>query len=271
MSAAMRADWRASDSFDGSDGAQTDEEHFWEDPKRRGMPSPEKDQSQAQVDQLPVDVPYSLWPSPPTPPMPPMPPPTPVFLMQCPCYGCWDPASLAPCDSCDSTSISASTSPSPPSPSSTASTGSAQAKAAGTLKHPHCRPCNKQSKCKQLQCKYCHHPSHVGPGCSRGQRRRDSAARRARGPDETFQKLEKEAKKLVRMAWQHELLVEVVRGLGEQAMRMKGRQKTQQFEGRSPEKWLIGRLAYLGVDDDRESMLRALQEAQKVFESSTST
>ena len=128
MSAAMRADWRASDSFDGSDGAQTDEEHFWEDPKRRGMPSPEKDQSQAQVDQLPVDVPYSLWPSPPTPPMPPMPPPTPVFLMQCPCYGCWDPASLAPCDSCDSTSISASTSPSPPSPSSTASTGSAQAR-----------------------------------------------------------------------------------------------------------------------------------------------
>eukprot|EP00439_Symbiodinium_sp_Y106_P051756 s3186_g6.t3 len=114
----------------------------------------------------------------------------------------------------------------------------------GDARHPNCRPCNKQGKCKHWQlggCRYCHHPSHHALSCSRGQRRRDSAARRALERDAMFQRLAQEAANLIRMDWQQEDRVEVVRRLGEQAIKMKGRVKTQHFEGRSPEKWLIGR------------------------------
>jgi len=137
----------------------------------------------------------------------------------------------------------------------------------GDARHPNCRPCNKQGKCKHWQlggCRYCHHPSHHALSCSRGQRRRDSAARRARERDAMFQRLAQEAANLIRMDWQQEDRVEVVRRLGEQAIKMKGRVKTQHFEGRSPEKWLIGRLAHLTAEDDRLAMLRALLEAQEM-------
>ncbi|CAE7949925.1 Ttn, partial [Symbiodinium sp. KB8] len=137
----------------------------------------------------------------------------------------------------------------------------------GDARHPNCRPCNKQGKCKHWQlggCRYCHHPSHHALSCSRGQRRRDSAARRALERDTMFQRLAQEATKVIRMDWQQEDRVKVVRRLGEQAIKMKGRVKTQHFEGRSPEKWLIGRLAHLTEEDDRLGMLRALVEAQEM-------
>ncbi|CAE7771797.1 Ttn [Symbiodinium pilosum] len=132
------------------------------------------------------------------------------------------------------------------------------------------RPCNKQQKCKQRLlsgCKYCHHPDHATTSsCSRGQRRRDSAARRARLEDPEFQRLALAAMNLVRMGRQRpDELFQVVKELGNKAMEMKGRVKTQEFEGRSLEKWLIGRLAHLGHKDDREFMLKELLKAQKGF------
>ena len=49
----------------------------------------------------------------------------------------------------------------------------------------------------------------------------------------TNRRLAQEAANLIRMDWQQEDRVEVVRRLGEQAIEMKGRVKTQHFEGRS--------------------------------------
>ena len=116
-----------------------------------------------------------------------------------------------------------------------------------------------------MKMRFCHCPEHSIQAC-RGQKRRDCIAKqkREKEQDEGYLTLKSTAQELFQQA-EKRGYVEAVKRIGGTSIDMRGHKRTTEYQEKSPEAWLLGRLAHLEKNDNRALILELIRKEVEVL------